>query len=93
MRMTNEDGDIDSEITKILNDAAVETDHYALPTSNQLAPTAQQNKGAQSQSQQQAEEQQVSDKRRSPRTRQPYSHIPPEASIYTRRYQEMMRYR
>ncbi|MBT8127421.1 MAG: hypothetical protein KJP15_08055 [Gammaproteobacteria bacterium] len=93
MRMTNEDGDIDSEITKILIDAAVEPDQYALSTSNQLTPTAQQNKSAQSQSQQQADEQQVSDKRRSPRTRQPYSHIPPEATIYTRRYQEMMRYR
>lgn len=94
MRTTDKDGETDSEITKILKNAAVEPEDYVLPTSKQLASTAQQNKGAQEQSQQQADgQQQVSNKRRSPRTRQPYSRTPPEATIYTRRYQEMMRYR
>jgi hypothetical protein len=93
MRMTNKDGEIDSEITKILKKASVEAEYYALPTHYQLAATDKEITNADKQRQADNTQKHRSEKQRSARAVSPRSRIPPEAKIQMWRYREMMRYR
>lgn len=94
MRLINKDGGIDSEITRIVKNASVEAEHYALPTRDQMASTDKEIESAEKQHQQ-ADNTQTHQTARQRRVRAmpPISPMPPEAMIPIWRYREMMRYR
>ena len=93
MRVTNNDGEIDSEISKIFKNASVETEYYALPARYQLAATDKEIKSADKQQKADNSRKYRSERHRSDSARPPYSRVPPGAMMPMWRYREMMRYR
>ena len=93
MRVTNKDGDVDSEISKILKNASVETEYYALPARYQLAATDKETKKADKQRKADNTRKYPSERHRSTRAIPLDRRIPPDAMIPMWRYREMMRYR
>ncbi len=93
MRVTNNDGEIDSEISKIFKNASVETDYYALPARYQLAATDKEIKSADKQQKTDNSRKYRSERNRSDSARPPHSRVPPGAMMPMWRYREMMRYR
>ena len=93
MRVTNNDGEIDSEILKILKNASVETDYYALPAPYQKAATDKEIKSADKQQKADNSRKYQPERHRSVSTIPPHSRVPPGAIMPMWRYREMMRYR
>lgn len=94
MRMTSKDGSIDSEITKILKDVQVKTEHFALPSPSQLASTDKNIGTSRKQHRQQDNPpEHQPEPQRSLRPMPPYSRIPPEAVVDRWRYPVMIRHR
>ncbi len=95
MRMTNANGETDSEITKILKNASVEADYYALPARYRLAATDKETKSSAKQQSGKADKARKHrpDRQRSARALPPYSRTPPEARTQMWPYREPMRYR
>lgn len=93
MRVTNNDGEIDSEISKILKNTTVETDYYALPARYHLAATDKEIKKADKQRKADNMRKYPSERHRSVSATPPHSRVPPGAIMPMWRYREMMRYR
>jgi len=90
MRTLDKQGRIESEITMIIKNSAVEAHNYALPSNYKMASVSDQIKSALDESQQMdAKQRDVPEMQRMMREMQQSGRIPPEVLEQMRRYREM----